>query len=368
MGEALKNIYSEKFFDSFCLIVAIEIKNFNKNQFKKELFSENWSKLELKQRMSHIASVLKNHLDSDYPKALNQICAIIDKQKREHSNGFNFEFMFFPEFIILYGLNDYPNSIRAIEKITQYTSCEFVVRHFLNEYPDKMTKQMFEWSKHKHQYVRRLASEGMRTKLPWAIKVKHLSANPAQFFPVLDKLIEDESDWVRKSVANSLNDLSKDISDLVLDFAKKWINTSENTNKVLKHGLRTLLKQGDIQALELFGLNSEVKIQLKDFSLLTKNVKFGDYLEFQYEIENLEIQEVSIRLEYRIYFLRENGTLYPKTFKIAEKKLTQNETYKNIKKHSFKLITTRKFYSGIHKITFLVNGKELVTEDFCLLN
>jgi 3-methyladenine DNA glycosylase AlkC len=366
MADALKNIYSKSFFEVFSSLLESEIPNFNKNKFQQEIFIPGWENLELKQRMTHIASVLKNHFHKDYQIALNQICQLIDKQKRDHSNGFNFEFMFFPEFIQLYGLSEYQTSIKAIEKVTQYTSCEFVVRHFLNAYPEKMSKQMFEWANHKNHYVRRLASEGMRTKLPWAIKVNHLSANPEKILPLLENLIEDESDWVRKSVANSLNDLSKDIPDLVLNFAKKWINSSEKTNKVLKHGLRTLLKQGNIKALELFGLNPEANILLKDFSLLTKNVKLGDYLEFEYEIENLETHEVSVRLEYRIYFLRENGTLYPKTFKISEKILRYKENLRNAKKHSFKLITTRKFHLGEQKISFVVNGKELIVEDFSL--
>lgn len=368
MAEPLKNIYSEKFLEIFCEILKDELVDFDENQFYGQIFSPTWKDLELKQRMTQIARVLKIHLDSNYETAVKQICSIIEKQQRNNSIRFNFEFMFFPEFIQLYGLNDFEVSIAALEKITQYTSCEFVVRHFLNYYPEKMSQQMFDWAKHKHHYVRRLASEGMRTKLPWAIKVNHLSEKPEKILPLLEKLIEDDSEWVRKSVSNSLNDLSKDIPDQVLEFAEKWIKTSENTNKLLKHGLRTLLKQGNVKALELFGLKTDAKIELKDFLLLTPKIKIGDYLKFYYEIENKNQEREYIRLEYRIYFLRENGTLYPKTFKISEKSLLGNEICANHKKHSFKIITTRKYCIGKQKISFIVNGKESSLLDFYLVN
>ncbi len=368
MAEPLKNIYSEKFFEAFSEILADEISTFDKHRFKTEIFSSNWHELELKQRMTRIAQVLRNHLDSDYRNALDQICSIIDKQKRNHSNGFNFEFMFFPEFIQLFGLEDFENSIMAIEKVTQYTSCEFVVRHFLNSYPEEMSKQMFAWSKHKHHYVRRLASEGMRTKLPWAIKVNHLSSNPEKILPLLEKLIEDEAEWVRKSVANSLNDLSKDIPDLVLEFSQKWINTSDEINKVLKHGLRTLLKQGNVHALKLFGLNADSFIKLIDCQIVADKIGIGENLEFEFELKNLEENPVQIRLEYRIYFLRENGTHFPKTFKISERTLAALEIHKNSKRHSFKPITTRKYKTGLHKVALIVNGKELIIKSFNLVD
>jgi 3-methyladenine DNA glycosylase AlkC len=367
MAEPLKNIYSEKFFEAFSEILADEITSFDKHKFSKEIFSSNWHELELKQRMTRIAQVLRKHLDPNYKKSLEQICSIIDKQRRNHSNGFNFEFMFFPEFIQLFGLEDFENSINAIEKVTQYTSCEFVVRHFLNSYPEEMSKQMFAWSGHKHHYVRRLASEGMRTKLPWAVKVNHLSTEPEKILPLLEKLIEDEAEWVRKSVANSLNDLSKDIPDLVIEFAQKWTNKSTEINKVLKHGLRTLLKQGNVEALKLFGLNADSKVELVECQIVANKVQIGEHLEFQFELKNLEENPIQIRLEYRIYFLRENGTLFPKTFKISERSLAAFEIHKNSKRHSFKPITTRKYKTGLHKVALIVNGKELVVKKFRLI-
>ncbi|MES2589015.1 MAG: DNA alkylation repair protein [Bacteroidota bacterium] len=366
MAELLKHVYSKFFFEMLSKQIQAEILDFNEKQFMKEIFSKEWESYELKQRMTHIAKVLRNHLHKDYPSALNQICSIIDRHKREHPNGFNFEFMLFPEFVQLFGLDDFKNSVLAIEKITQFTSCEFVVRHFIVKFPDEMILQMQNWANHEHHYVRRLASEGMRTRLPWAIGVRVLKENPKHILPILERLITDESDWVRKSVSNSLNDLSKDYPLLVIDFTKKWINKTEKIDKALKHACRTFLKQGNLEVLNLFGVNSSAKIELLEIKC-AKKVQMGETLEFQFSVENKEQSDVFIRLEYKIYFLRQNGIHNSKVFKISEKTLSFASKIEVKKLHSFKAISTRKYYPGKQKIAFIVNGKESESFEFLLM-
>ena len=48
------------------------------------------------------------------------------------------EYMFLPEYIETYGIEDYQTSIVAFEKVTQFTSAEFAVRPFLIRYPEKI--------------------------------------------------------------------------------------------------------------------------------------------------------------------------------------------------------------------------------------
>ncbi len=358
MAELLKHRYSEAFFELLCAELAAEIPGFNQTDFLKQVFSKEWENYELKERMTHIAQCLKPVFHPDYRQAVQQINALIARHRREHPNGFNFEFMFFPEFVQRFGLDDFETSVAAMEQITQFTSCEFAVRHFLLRYPEKMVKQMQHWASHPHSYVRRLASEGLRTRLPWAIKVPLLFDNPQLILPVLDQLVNDESEWVRRSVANSLNDLNKDFPQLAIAFTRKWKDHSPEVNQALKHGMRTLLKQGHPEVLPLFGIATDIPGLHTEFALGNDRVALGKELEFSLKITSREESPLFLRLEYRLYFLRQNGKHNAKTFKISEKNITSHEALQISKKHSFKAITTRAYYPGEHFISLVVNGNE----------
>lgn len=366
MAELLKNVYSPQFIALLSSYLEKELTYFDKRSFETKIFSSEWKGYELKARMTHIASVLNEFLDSDYNKACEQLVSLIALHRRVHPNGFNFEFMFLPEYIRLYGLKDYETSIKAIEQVTQFTSCEFVVRYFLNAYPEKMVQQMQDWTTHPHLYVRRLASEGMRTKLPWAIKVLHLNQNPKEIFWVLEKLVADEAEWVRKSVSNSLNDLSKDFPEDTIAFTKRWLNHSKEVNQLLKHGNRTLLKAGNMEVMNLFGFANDIRFTLHKFELTEQKIQIGGELSFDFALELDASQETTLRLEYRMYFLRANDTHYAKTFKIKEQSISQKTTVEVQKRHNFKIITTRKYYPGEHFVSLIVNGKELEKNAFII--
>lgn len=358
MAEPLKAIYSEHFFTCYLLDVEKVIPTIDKSKFQALVFSNDWENKELKQRMSHIAFVLNQFLSDKYEIAIQQIIDIIQIHSTSKSNGFNFECMFYSEYVSQFGLNNFETSMYAIENITQFTSCEFTVRYFLNSYPDKMVNQMQIWANHPHHYVRRLASEGMRTRLPWAIKVPYLFKNHKVILPILESLVNDDSDWVRLSVSNNLNDLSKDFPEFVHEFSKKWLNHSLAVNKVLKHANRTLLKKGDVTSLALFGIFHSSDIEITDFNLLVNKLKIGESLTFEFELKNSGDAVIPLRIEYFIYFLRNKLKHYPKVYKISEKKLAGNTSITMQKQHSFKEISTRKFYKGEHFVSIVVNGKE----------
>jgi 3-methyladenine DNA glycosylase AlkC len=358
MAEPLKKCYSEVFFNTFLDDLSEIVPTIDKKKFLKQIFYENWDNLELKQRMSHIAFVLSNHLAKEYPRAIKQILHLIRIQNSKNKNGFNFEYMFCPEFIIQFGLNDFETSILAMEKMTQFTSCEFAVRHFLNRYPEKMCLQMIEWSNHTHPFVRRLASEGMRTKLPWAIKVPYLYQNVNIIFQILEKLIFDKNEWVLKSVANNLNDLSKDFPDLVLDFIEKHLKNTNVDVKTLKHASRTLLKNGNTKALSLFGIFSDINVTIDKFNIQQTEITIGDFLRFDFEVINKCKMVSNIRLEYKIYFQLKNKKHYGKIFKISDKKLSPLSSIFINEKHSFKIISTRNYNLGEHYVSIVLNGNE----------
>jgi 3-methyladenine DNA glycosylase AlkC len=272
------------------------------------------------------------------------------------------------DFVLQYGLDDYDTSVQAIEEITQFTSCEFAVRGLIIKYPDDMMKQMLMWSKHRHWGVRRLSSEGCRPRLPWGVALPTLKENPAPIIPILENLKSDVSKFVRLSVANNLNDIAKDNPATVIALVKKWQGESEDIDWVIKHGCRTILKQGNPEAMVLFGFGSAIQnIHIEDFQISTPKVKIGHSLEFAFNLLNGNKEITKIRLEYGLYYQKANGTLSKKVCKISEKDYAAISSTRITRKHSFQIVTTRVLHLGLHQVSVIVNGNEFEKYDFELV-
>ena len=321
MAELFKNIYNTAFFDELTIGLHNTIPNFDKNTFLAQVFDELWADRELKQRMRHLSTILKIYLTDDYKQAVGVILQLM-KQLKLKQSGLSLKYMFLADYIEQYGLEDFETSIHAMEEITQFTSCEFAVRPFIILYPEKMMAQMLLWSNHENFTVRRFSSEGCRPRLPWAMALPKLKADPQMIIPILEQLKNDGSDFVRKSVANNLNDIAKDNPQIVLNIAKEWQGISLNTDKLIKHGCRTLLKQGNSDAMKMFGFGAIENIKIDEFSINTPSVKTGEFLEFSFKLVNSGSHNLKIRTEYGLYYQKSNGSLSKKVFKISEKEVT----------------------------------------------
>jgi len=317
--------------------------------------------------MRHLTVCLKEQLPEAYKDAVGIILQVLDIIL-DKTNGMSIEYMVLPDYIEINGIDDLDTSIQAIEKITQLASCEFAVRSFIIRYPNEMMRQMLLWSKHESHLVRRLASEGCRPRLPWAMALPDLKKDPSSIIPILENMKNDDSEFVRKSVANNLNDISKDNPELVIQLVNKWKGKSKNTDWIIKHGCRTMLKQGNSEVLELFGFGSLKSIGIQNFKLLSSKVKVGDNLEFSFEVSNKDSMDTMIRLEYGIYYLKANRSLSRKVYQISEKSYTGNSLTTIKRKQSFRIISTRKFHFGGHQLTIIANGKEFGMEKFVLHN
>jgi len=326
MAELLKNIYNQKFFVAFIDTVQQIKPDFDKKSFLNCIYDSEWENRELKQRMRHISIVFKNHLSEKFTKNVDIILRLIPQLKKNDFKADNLEFIFFPDFIEIYGSEYYKTSIKAFERITQFVSCEFAVRPFIIKEQSKMIKQMLLWSNHKHPMVRRLASEGCRPRLPWAMAIPSLKENPMPIIPILENLKNDESESVRRSVANNLNDISKDNPNTVISIVKSWQGKTKETDWLIKHACRTLLKEGTLEVLNLFGFGDIDKIEIEDFEILTPKVKIGAFLEFTFRLKNTNNTASKIRLEYGLFYQKANGTLSKKVFKISEKEYSGNST------------------------------------------
>lgn len=278
MAEPFKNMYNKQFFDLFTKDLRLVIDDFDAHGFVSQIMDDEWEGRELKQRWIHITSILKKFLPADYKEAIAKILELLDHVKSTRPDfsviddtkfGLMLEYgVILNNYVEQYGLDDYETSVKAIEKITQFTSCEFVTHPFIIKYPDEMMKQMLVWSKHEHWGVRRLSSEGCRPRLPWAMALPNLKKDPTPIIPILENLKNDPARFVRLSVANNLNDIAKDNPEIVIDLAKKWKGESKEVDWIIKHGCRTLLKQGIPEVMELFGFDSiRNNIIVEDFKI-----------------------------------------------------------------------------------------------------
>ncbi len=358
MAELLKNVYDKKFIKKLAYEINRINSGFKEQIFIKNIFNKDWGNKELKQRIRHISESIKNNLPVSYKESIEILKPVSLKFA-------GLQHLVFPDFVELCGLDDLKTSIDAMAFFTENSSSEFPVRPFIIKYGNKMMQQMNTWSKSKNEHIRRLASEGCRPRLPWAMSLPEFKQDPSSILPILERLKADESEYVRRSVANNLNDISKDHPDIVINITKKWKGLSPETDKLVKHGCRTLLKAGNIHVLKLFGFKAPTHIKISKFKV-TKNIKMGESIEFNFRLNSLKNKLGKIRVEYAIDFVRQNNKIGRKIFKISEGVCSENERNIN-KKHSFRLISTRKYYPGKHSLTIILNGKEMLTKQFIIL-
>lgn len=210
--------------------------------------------LELKGRVEVIADTLHELLPRNYKEAVNIMTSILGPSNQNETGMFSEGYWIMPIafFIEKYGIDDFETSTDAIYQITQRNTGEYAVRPFLVKYPKKMTSLMLKWSQNKNVHVRRLSSEGIRPRLPWAKKLEQFIIDPNPILPILENLKQDESLFVKKSVANNLNDILKDNYDIGIEVLKKWTEShNANTRWIIKHALRNELKKGNLEAKTL---------------------------------------------------------------------------------------------------------------------
>ena len=361
MAEQLKYLYNEKFVKQLSTAINSYYKEFQKDEFYSTIFDNTWDDLELKQRMRHISTIMYDFLPGNYEESIN---ILKQTYKDMDSFGFRLENIIFQDFVELYGLEHWDISIDALECFTRNCSSEFSIRQFILKDEDRAMKQMLLWAKSDDHELRRLASEGCRSRLPWAIALPSFKKDPSKVLEVLELLKDDDSKYVQKSVANNINDISKDNVEIVIDIVKNWQGFSKDRDWILKHGSRTLLKASNKEILELFDYKNPATLTVENFTC-SDIVKEGEEVFFSFDIITKENMD-KLRVEYKLDFLRANGKHNSKVFKISEIDDFIGEKSIN-KKYSFKAISTRRYYLGVHKISIMINGIVLGKYEFELV-
>lgn len=359
MAEELRLVYSNDFINHLADKIHQQFDGFNQSDFIAAVLSDGWQDMALKARMYRITESLHQCLNLPYADAIEVL-----KPVSEFFSGF--APMFFPDFVEKYGLDEWETSMLALQHFTQFSSSEFAVRPFIIQEPERMMAQMLAWSNHNNEHVRRLASEGCRPRLPWAMALPVFKTDPAPILPILHKLKCDDSLYVRKSVANNINDIAKDNPDIVIELVGDNLGKHKHTDWILKHGSRTLLKKAEPRILTLFNLGDIDHLLPVDIQLEFNEANIEGALPFSFTLKTDKPSLGNLRIEYAIHFVKAGGKRNRKVFKIAENDFEESEkTYS--RKHSLKQMSTRKHYPGEHLLEIIVNGNAVAEKVFKLL-
>ncbi|MGD8397232.1 MAG: DNA alkylation repair protein [Anaerolineae bacterium] len=348
---AIKDLFDEESVGALADALQGAHGAFDRATFMARVFDAAWPDRALKQRIRHITVVLHDLLPADYRAALDILHRAMPGVK-------GIILWVFTDYVEVYGLDDWDASIPALEVFTERMSAEFAIRPFIARYPERTMAQMLAWSHHDSAEVRRLASEGCRPRLPWGMRLHGLVADPAPVLPILERLKDDESESVRKSVANNLNDISKDNPDVVLDLLRRWqADAGEEVRWITGHALRTLVKQGHPEALALLGYGSGDELVVHNLTVEPRRLAIGDRVTLSFDVESRAGEPMNLMIDYVVYHMRANGTQSPKVFKLTKRTVEPGEVLHVEKRHSFAPVTTRRYYPGEHAIEPKINGR-----------
>ena len=358
MAEALKAMYNEEFLRRFGEKVCAVYDSFDMESFVAATMDELWNGLELKARMRRITETLGTYLPIRYEEALDVLFEVDE-------TCIGFPYLFFPDFVATYGQGEeyWELSMKALERFTQRSSSEFAIRSFLLNDPERVMGQMNIWSQHPNEHVRRLASEGCRPRLPWGVSLPMFKRDPTMVVAVLEQLKADPSLYVRKSVANNLNDIAKDHPSVVLEVARRWKGVSPHTDWIIRQGCRTLIRKADPEIMELFGYAKPTDVAslgtCASLSVLPSRLLIGESCELKYELCIWEGNPVHIRIEYGIDFVKARGQTSRKLFLLSDKTVSGGTRLSGTRTHNWSNLTTRRHYPGEHQIVLLLNGREV---------
>ena len=352
-------------------LIGAAYAGFDQQGFEQDVVKA-FPELELKERIAHISSCLHDYLPEDYPAAvkiiLQSLPPELDPTKTDDDFG---DFIFSPLslFVATYGCEAQylKRSLGALREITKRFSAEYAIRFFLNKFPEEALAFLLNCAENENYHVRRLASEGTRPKLPWAQK---LVIDYQQPLPILERLFGDQTRFVTRSVANHLNDISKLDADLVIETLERWAASGKQTEVemafITKHSLRSLIKQGNPEALALLGFGDTLKIEITNFVTSTPLVKLGEAFEFSLEIRAEQAQNLLV--DYVMLFASAGKKRSQKVFKFKQLELKAGQVVKLKKRHPMRLMTTRRLVLGEHEITLQINGQAFDSLSFELID
>lgn len=355
---AFKNFINPKVVKNISKVFHEIYPTFDQKRFQKLI--PKLADLELKQRVLLITDGLRAELPGKYMADKKIIEQVLEKKKLT-----GFQLWPISEYISQYGTDHFDESLELMYQLTQQFTSEFAIRNFLLKDPQRILKKFKTWVKDENVHIRRWVSEGTRPLLPWGGKIHSFIKKP-ETLHLLNELKYDDELYVRKSVANHLNDISKHHPELVVSTLKEWVKQSpklhlDKIHWIKKQALRTLIKKGHKNALSLMGVNHKCDVVVKTLKLNKAVYEMGDTIEFDFILESTAKKPQALIVDYLVGFVKANGTVTAKVFKLKNMEIGPGEKIKIKKRHSLKKITTMTFYPGQHTLSIQVNGQILKT-------
>ena len=270
------------------------------------------------------------------------------------------------EFIARRGLAEPERALRSLHAITQRFTAEFAIRPFIVEHPALVFATLARWVHDPSPHVRRLVSEGSRPRLPWGLQLKPLVEDPSPALPLLQALQDDPSEYVRRSVANHLNDIAKDHPALVAAWVETHIvNATAERRALLRHASRTLIKKGDARVLTAWGIGKHFT-GTAALKVAPGRVALGGHVTLTLALRSTSNQAQKLVIDYAVHHRKANGTTSPKVFKGWVLELAPGAKVELVKRHSMKPVTTRRYHAGAHAIDVNINGQTVDSGRFAL--
>jgi 3-methyladenine DNA glycosylase AlkC len=374
MAEPFKNLIHEATVRSMASHLSRADARFPAARFQQQALRE-LTTLELKARAMQLCAALEDTLSPDFDAAADHLEAALgtpgDPLQPPHAaardDGLRgWGLWAAGEFVARRGLGHPERALAALHAITQRFTAEWAIRPFVQQHPELTFVTLQRWARDDSAHVRRLVSEGTRPRLPWGMQLKGLIADPSPTLPLLRMLQDDASDYVRRSVANHLNDIAKDHPDVVVGWLREHLGqASAERRALLRHASRTLIKQGHAPTLKAWGQGQPLR-GTAALKLSPKRARVGDTLELRLTVTSTAARKQALLIDYALHRVLANGSLAPKVFKGWVIELEAGETQRLTKRHSLREVTTRRSYPGLHRIEVLINGRVASRADFDL--
>ncbi len=357
---ALKEIFNAARLEHIAAEMSAVYPAFNAMAFL-EMAHEGLAELSIMQRMARVSESLHAVLPLNYEESLDVLYALAPRLNS------GFVSISLPHYVALYGGRSFERSMAALKYFTPFGSAEFAIRYFLRSDFERTLAVMHEWSLDENEHVRRLASEGSRPRLPWSFRLASIQADPGLAAAILDNLKADKSLYVRKSVANHLNDITKDHPAWVLDLIEGWSLENRHTAWIAKHALRSLIKQGNNRALAIIGAGGKPEVEIIDAQVEPAVVRLGEKITLSFTVKSTVEDSQRLVIDYAIDYVKANGSTSAKVFKLKALTLPAKASEFVARSQQIKELTTRKHYAGRHAVHILVNGERLASSGFEIL-
>ena len=371
MAEPFKNLFDPALVAGLAGHLARRAPDFDRGRFE-AMALDGLERLELKARSAQITRALEAHLPADFGAACALLLAALHPEDDVDLSGKGIDdlgvrgwaVMPMADFVAARGLGSFDLSMATLAEMTRRFTAEGAVRPFIAADPERALIWLHRWAQDGNFHVRRLASEGSRPRLPWNMQLAVFVRDPSPLVPLLARLRDDPVEYVRRSVANNLNDIAWDHPDLVAVVAAEWIRgASPERARLVRHACRTLVKQGHPAALAALGFGPP-RVALRALDVRTPVVRFGGALEFEAEVVSESDADQNVVLDYAIHHRKANGETRAKVFKGKVLKLRAGEGAQFRRRHPMRPITTRVYHDGGHRVEILVNGAVLGGADF----